>query len=284
MNYEEHIHTIENGDSGHELAYCEWGEKEGFPILCVHGLTGNSTDFDYIAPALARLGYRVIAIDLPGRGNSTYFDDPLRYNYDQYLNDIYTLLHDLEIQHIDWLGISLGGLLAIRAASERPALIRRLIINDVGPEVPKHALDFIYNVIKVPYFFETVGELEARMRATRGLTWGPLSDDQWTHMAKCNARRTDDGRITYSYDPEIARIFETEPTGSSDLWPCWNTITQPTLILHGGKSVLLTQDIIKKMRQSGPKFDLITFDDCGHVPSLMTKEHISAISRWMGQT
>jgi pimeloyl-ACP methyl ester carboxylesterase len=125
------------------------------------------------------------------------------------------------------------------------------------------------------------------MRATRGLTWGQVTDEQWNHMARHNARALDNGLITYGYDPGIADIFKTEPTGDQDLWSHWEAINCPVLILHGKKSVVLTPEIIADMKDtafSSTDITVKTFSDCGHVPSLMAPEQIKVIRQWMRTT
>lgn len=105
-------------------------------------------------------------------------------------------------------------------------------------------------------------------------------------MAEHNARALDDGQITYSYDPEIAVIFERHPIGEADLWPYWDRITCPVMLIQGKKSVLLTDPIVEEMGLRGPgsSMDLVIFEDCGHVPSLMASEHIATISEWLEKT
>ena len=263
------------------VVFSEWGNSACFPIVCLHGLTGNGHDFDFIAPHLVEEGYRVIAIDLPGRGRSDFLEDPQQYHYATYLQVIYAVLANLDIHEADWLGVSLGGLLGLRAIADKKLSIRRLILNDIGPEVPQAALDFIYQVIKKPYYFESRDALQLRMRETRGLTWGPVSDLQWAYMAEHNVRKLGNGVYSYAYDPEIAHVFQTEPIGNKDLWACWQAIHCPVLLLQGGKSVLLTQEIIEKMRASGPSFELAAFEDCGHVPSLMAPQQIHRVVDWL---
>jgi pimeloyl-ACP methyl ester carboxylesterase len=269
----------------HEIYYNDWGPKDGNPVICVHGLTGNGYDFDFLAEDLIKHGHRLIAVDLPGRGRSDFHADPLLYNYDQYLRDLHELLAHLDLQapgSVDWLGVSLGGLLGMRMAALEHSPIKRLIINDVGPEVPQAALDFIYQVISQNYAFDTVADLEQRMRATRGLTWGPVTDEQWRHMAEHNARARDDGRITYAYDPQIARVFESEPIGDEDLWDCWGAIACPVLVIQGADSMLLTDDIVDEMAEIR-EFDLAVFEGCGHVPSLMAPEQIKIVRAWLSR-
>ncbi len=271
----------------HRIVYNDWGPEDGNPIICVHGLTGNGHDFDFLAENLILHGHRLICVDMPGRGRSDFLDDPLDYNYEQYIQDLMALLAHLDLTEpgsVDWLGVSMGGLLGIYLAGVPNSPIKRMMINDVGPEVPMAALKFIHKVISQTYIFDNIPDLETRMRATRGLTWGPVTDEQWKHMAEHNARATSDGRITYSYDPNIAVVFEDSPIGDVDLWNYWDEITCPLLVMQGKQSVLLTKKMIKAMKKRGPEFDLEVFKGCGHVPSLMAPDQISVIRNWLLNT
>lgn len=289
MAYSEKSFLSLNSEGYHRIVYNDWGDPEGRPVIGVHGLTGNGHDFDYLAEDLIQNGFRLIAVDLPGRGRSDFLSNSMDYNYTQYCHDLMALLAHLDLARpasVDWLGISLGGLLGIKLAGMKNNPIARLILNDVGPEVPKDALDFIHTVISQTYRFATIEEVEQRMRETRGLSWGPINDEQWHHMAEHNARALDDGTLTYGYDPAIAKIFETEPTGDTDLWPYWHNITAPVQVIHGAQSLVLTSDIIDQMRESynGATFDLVQFADCGHVPSLMHPHQIEIVRKWLTET
>ncbi len=286
MSFSEKQYFGLNSEGFHRIVYNDWGPEDGAPVICVHGLTGNGHDFDVLAEDLCTRGYRLIAVDLPGRGRSDFLPNPMDYNYLQYTHDLTALLAHLgfnEPGSVDWLGVSLGGLLGMRLAGMENSPIRRLILNDVGPVVPKAALDFIHQVISQTYKFDTIRDLEQRMRETRGLTWGPVTDEQWKHMAEHNARALDNGSITYAYDPEIAVVFEEHPIGDADIWQSWDNITCPVQLIQGKMSMLLTDEIIKETSTRGPgsNMDLTVFEDCGHVPSLMAPEQIKVVEAWL---
>jgi pimeloyl-ACP methyl ester carboxylesterase len=284
MSFREDSYYSLSQNGQHKIYYNDWGPKDGNPIICVHGLTGNGHDFDFLAEDLIKQGHRMICVDMPGRGRSDFHEDPLLYNYDQYMDDLHSLLVNLGLEDpnsVDWLGVSLGGLLGIRMAGMENSPIKRLIINDVGPVVPVAALDYIHTVISKKYYFDTIADMEKKLRETRGLTWGPMKDEHWHHMAEHNARGLPDGRITYSYDPQIAVVFENSPIGDVDLWKHWGDIQCPVMLIQGADSLLLTDEIIADMRKSGPDFDLCVFEGCGHVPSLWADNQIEAIRSWL---
>lgn len=281
MDFETHSYT---GHGGHKIVYSDHGAKDAQPVVCVHGLTGNGLDFDFLAQDLVGHGYRLICVDLAGRGRSDFLSDPLSYHYEQYRADLFALLDHLELNSpasVDWIGVSLGGLLGIWIAGMEDSPIRRLILNDVGPSVPKAALDFIAQVIAPLYEFADIAELEERMRATRGLSWGPVTDDQWAHMATHNHRALDNGNISYAYDHLIAEMFKTSPIGEVDLWEFWDRISCPVQVLRGGQSLVLPPDMVAEMQSRGASFDLHVFEDCGHVPSLMAPNQIAVVREWL---
>lgn len=271
----------------HRIIYSEWGQENAPVVICAHGLTGNGHDFNWLAPALAAQGYRVIAVDMPGRGRSDFLENPFDYNYKQYLYDLTALLAHLGIntaRSVDWIGISMGGLLGMILASLPKSPVRRLVLNDIGPAMPQEDLDLITQYISQEYRFESLKEMESFMRATRGLSWGPITDEQWTQMAENNARALDDGALTYSFDPKIADIFATEPAGDLDLWQCWDTISTPVLILRGSESSLFPQKVADEMMIRGPGQQGLTtlkvIEGCGHVPALMSEDQIDLVCGW----
>ncbi len=77
--------------------YASHGGQARLPVICIHGLTRNSSDFDELAPWMAGLGRRVIAVDVRGRGRSARDPDPSHYNPATYAGDVIKLAHDLGI-------------------------------------------------------------------------------------------------------------------------------------------------------------------------------------------
>ncbi len=290
MAFSEHSYLGLNSQGFHRIVYNDWGPKDKVPLICVHGITCNGRDFDPLAEALSAKGHRIITVDLPGRGRSDSLPNPLDYNVIQYNQDIASLIAYLgfsEANSIDFLGLSLGGLIGICLAGVQNSPIRRFIINDVGPVVPQSALDLIADVVLQPRSFETIEDLEQDLRTIQRAGWGPISEEVWHHMAEHNARPLDDGSLTYNYDPDIVVAFKAaSEKGGGDLWPFWDNIACPVLLLQGAKSVVLPDDLLQEMQTRGPglNMELAVFEDCGHAPSLTAPVQIDAIEQWLSST
>lgn len=221
----------------HKIAYTEWGDPNARQtIVCCHGLTRNSRDFDALAAQLSKHA-RVVCPDIVGRGDSDWLSDPTQYSYPQYCADMNALIARLDVDQLDWIGTSMGGLIGMTLAAQAKTPLRRLIVNDVGPFVPKAALQRIANYIGLDSCFLSIDAIEAYMRKIFA-SFGPLNDKQWQHIAKHSHRLRPDGSFTLAYDPAIA-VNVKMAVQDWDLWSIWDRITIPTLALRGAESDLL---------------------------------------------
>jgi pimeloyl-ACP methyl ester carboxylesterase len=259
----------------YRMAYVEWGEARGRTTVCVHGLTRNGRDFDALAAALADDGH-VVCPDMPGRGKSAFLAQAEDYSYPTYLGAIAALLARLDAAEIDWIGTSMGGIIGMAMAAMPKAPIRRLVVNDVGPLVPKPALERIAAYVGLDPSFPDLAALEAGLRVIHA-PFGPLDDAQWHRLASHSARRKPDGSWGLAYDPKIAAVFKIGPIVEVDLWPLWDAIRCPVLALRGALSDLLSAEVAAAMTQRGPRASLIEFPGIGHAPALMASDQIAAI-------
>jgi pimeloyl-ACP methyl ester carboxylesterase len=268
----------------HHLSYQEWGEEWGKAarvIVCVHGLTRNARDFDLLAATLSqRLQARIICPDIVGRGDSAWLADPQFYGYPQYLADMNALIARLDVERLDWVGTSMGGLIGMQLAAQPHSPIRKLVINDVGPFIPKQALERIASYVgqapPLPNQAAVMRYLQDKMAS-----FGNLSPAQWEHLARHGASLQPDGSYRLAYDPAIATIFSGAAIADVDLWPLWAALRQPTLLLRGAQSDLLLEETALRMTQEGPKARLHTVADAGHAPALMADDQIGAIGDFL---
>jgi pimeloyl-ACP methyl ester carboxylesterase len=261
----------------HRLAYIEWpGPSRDAPVLlCVHGLTRNSRDFDVLAQTLSA-HYRVVCPDMPGRGKSEWLGVAADYGYPLYLTDITALLARLDAERIDWVGTSMGGLIGMLFAALPNAPIGKLVINDVGALVPKAGIERIAAYVGLDPGFGDLAAFEAVLRRVHA-PFGPLSDAQWRHLATHSSRRKPDGSIGFNYDPKIAEAFRQGPIGDVALWASWDAVTCPVLVLRGAQSDMLLASDAAAMTQRGPRAKLVEFAGIGHAPALMAEDQIAAI-------
>ena len=280
-------HFMSTNSTGfHRVAYTEWGAAAApSTILCVHGLTRNGRDFDALAAALAAAA-RVVCPDVVGRGDSGWLTDSAGYAYAQYLDDMTALIARLDTDRVDWIGTSMGGLIGMFMAAKPNTPVRRLILNDVGPFIPKAALQRIADYVGTDRTFADVAEVDAHLRSVHA-TFGNLSDSQWRHLAEHSVRPVDDGRLALHYDPAIADAFRTGPVeeiGDLDLWPVWDAITCPVLVLRGAESDLLLAETAAEMATRGPRAEVVEIAGCGHAPMLMDESQIAVIRDWLRAT
>jgi pimeloyl-ACP methyl ester carboxylesterase len=263
----------------HRLGYVEWAGPHGAPtLLCVHGLTRNGRDFDVLAEALSRR-YRVICPDVVGRGKSDWLRHPEDYGYPLYLSDMTALIARLDVAAIDLVGTSMGGLIGMMLAAQPGTPIRRLVVNDIGPLIAKEGLERIAAYVGADPGFADLAALETYLRQVSA-SFGNLTQAQWRHLAEHGARRRPDGKIGRAYDPGIAAAFK-EIKGDIDLWPIWDKIACPTLVLRGAESDLLRRPDAEAMTMRGPKAKLVEFPGIGHAPALMAAEQIAAIEEFL---
>lgn len=266
----------------HRIAYTQWGEPDNPKVLvCVHGLTRNARDFDFLAQSLAS-DYRVLCPDIAGRGRSDWLSNKADYNYPQYLQDMVALIARSGATQVDWVGTSMGGLIGMLLAAQPNTPIRRLVINDVGPFIPRAALERIASYVGSSPHFASLAEMEAYIRRIAA-PFGPLSDTQWHHLTEHGARQTEQGDYIFRYDPGIAEPFQALAGTDVDLWSYWDQVQCPTLLLRGQESDILRAEDARKMTQRGPRPELLEFAGIGHAPTLLDETQIKPVRDWLLQ-
>jgi pimeloyl-ACP methyl ester carboxylesterase len=262
----------------HWMRYTEWGdERNPRVLLCVHGLTRNGRDFDMLAEGLAD-AYRVVCPDVVGRGRSDWLRDSADYTYPVYLNDLNSLMAKVGAETVDWVGTSMGGILGMILASVPGTPVRKLVLNDVGCEITKVSLERIGKYLGMDPPFASLEAIEAEIR--RVSPFGPLTDEQWRHMALHSSKQGEDGKYRFRYDPGIARNFHAAPLAAVNLRPYWNQCHGPVLVVRGEHSDLLAAETLEEMKRR-PHTEALVVRDTGHAPMLMSAEQIGAVRHFL---
>ena len=271
------------GNQGfHRMHYVEWGDPAAQRVvICAHGLTRNGRDFDTFAQALLP-EFRVVCPDIVGRGKSDWLKAKEDYGYVQYSADMTALIarvtapDGLDGKRVFWVGTSMGGIIGMLLASRPNTPIEKLVVNDVGTIIPKAALERLATYVGKDPRFKSFQELEAYIRIVSA-PFGALTDAQWRHLTETGAKQDANGSWGTCYDPGIGVPFQQGPLADVDLWPYWDAITCPTLLLRGAQSDLLVKATATAMTQRGPKPALVEFDGIGHAPMLMADDQIKVV-------
>ena len=281
----------------HRIAYTEWGDPaSSHLVICTHGFTRNSRDFDVLAARLSDR-CRVICMDVVGRGTSDWLQDKQDYDFSLYLSDAAALLarvmtkpattrKDDSALRVDWIGTSMGGLIGMMLAAKANTPITRLVLNDVGPMVPWSALSRLKNVhsrLRGP--FKSLDEIETCLRRICD-PFGPIAEEHWRHVVQHSSYRLDNGDYVLAYDPGVMSSMRHARNGNIefgvvfsgiDLWPIWDRVKCPTLVVRGEESDLLLGSTCQQMRLRGPKARVAEFPGVGHAPWLMAEDQINVV-------
>ena len=266
----------------HRIGYCEWGDPHSSRVLvCAHGLARCARDVERLAGRLASR-YRVIAPDMPGRGASDWLKNPAEYQIPVYVADMVTLIARLDVEKIDWVGTSMGGLIGMALAALPSNPIRRLVLNDVGPVLAGSALTRIGEYLGRAPRFATMDAADNYIR-TISASFGPHSDADWRFLTEIAMRREADGTYRVHYDPAIAQPFQTgQPFTDISLWPVYDAIRTDTLVIRGALSDLLTRETALEMTRRGPLAKLVELDGVGHAPTLLPAGQIDLMMDFLG--
>lgn len=266
--------------TGFEIHVTEWGDRTLPPLLMWHGLARTGRDFDPVARALSDR-FHILCPDQIGRGFSQWSGTPDKnYCLDFYSEVAKSLMDQLGLGKVDWLGTSMGGATGIRAAAGLlQGRIGRMVINDIGPTLPAPAVARIREYVGKPPSFVLSSEFEAYIRRIYR-PFGYHTDAQWRHLAQSSMRRLQNGRITTHYDPDIVRQFENTPN-DYEQWDAFDSLTLPMLVLRGVDSDLLLPEVASEMQRRGPQVKLVEVSACGHAPGLNTQDQIETITNFL---
>ncbi len=270
----------QNSQGSHRVAYTEFGESDNPRVLiCVHGLTRNGRDFDTLATALAG-DYRVVCPDVVGRGASDWLADKNDYGYPQYVGDMVALVAHLSADSVHWVGTSMGGLIGMLLAARPGSPVTRLVMNDVGPLIPKAALARIVAYVGADPHFSSLQQLDVYLREIYA-PFGPFTHAQWQALVRSSARELGNGEIGLAYDPDIAVPLKAMPLEDVDMWPVWGTVQCPVLVIRGDRSDVLLAETAQAMTTTGPRARLEVLAGIGHAPTLMSDDEIALVGDWL---
>jgi pimeloyl-ACP methyl ester carboxylesterase len=231
----------------------------------------------------------MVCPDVVGRGKSDWLKNPEGYGFPQYVGDMLALLARLAqagpVAQLDWVGTSMGGLIGMMVAGTPelplPAPVRRLVLNDVGPAIEWSSLERIGSYLGKTGVFADTDAAMAYLRTIQA-GFGQHTEAQWRALSAHMVRPLPDGGLTLHYDPDIAQSFkrntpELAKAAEAAVWQVYEGITARTLLIRGAQSDLLSPATATRMGEVGPRARLVTFENVGHAPTLVTPEQIQPV-------
>lgn len=266
---------------GLRLHYRDYeGPRDKPPILCIPGLTRNARDFEPVANRYAGK-WRVVCIDLRGRGFSDSDPDPRRYTPHYYVADILKLLDQEGIADAVFFGTSLGGICTMLFASTDADRIAGAMLNDIGPEIDEAGIERISGYVGREVAFDSWDQAIFALTERNREVFPRWGDGEWNRFTRRIMHETPDG-IRFQYDLRIAENFRDATEGPQGAnWHLYEALAgRPVLILRGGRSDLLSADIAEQMasRLDGDA-ELVVVPDVGHTPNLEEPESQAAMDR-----
>jgi pimeloyl-ACP methyl ester carboxylesterase len=270
---------------GLKLHLREYGSRLSpkLPVVCLAGLTRNSGDFHTLASALADGGWRVVAPDSRGRGQSDYDRNPDNYSIPVELGDVIAVITALEIAPAVFIGTSRGGLLTMALAAVRPTAIAGAVLNDIGPVIDKRGLLRIKSYVgrlARPRTFEEGADAIRRLFEVQFPKLGPAD---WRAFAM-RTWRNEQGQLVPTYDVAIARtLADIDPeTPLPDMWAQFDALgAVPVMVIRGAHSDILSPATLREMRTRRPDLEVLEVPDQGHAPLLAERETIARITTFL---
>lgn len=285
MNYQERTIAVPDALNVFVRDYPAVGAVRGLPVICLHGLTRNSADFEVVAPRIAALGRRVLAFDVRGRGLSDRDPMPQRYVPPVYAADVIHVMNALGVDRAVFVGTSMGGLITMLVAVMASGRVAAGVLNDIGPVVNTSGLSRIAAYVGKTPPQEGWGALIALVKGTQGAAFPDADDAFWETMARRTGRELPDGRIAFDYDPAIAHIFEQPAAAAApDLTPVFMALADvPLLVVHGVLSDILLPEGVAAMKALKPDLEVVDVPRVGHAPTLEEPAAWEAMARFFAR-
>ena len=274
-----------NSAEGIRLHYRDYpGPAELPPLLCIPGLTRNAADFGSVADHVAG-EWRVIAVDLRGRGGSAFDPQPERYGLPAYAADLTKLLDQLGIADAVFVGTSLGGLITMYLAVTHEERIAGALLNDIGPDLDRDGLEFIAGFLGKDTRFASWDEAAAALERRNCASFPKWDKAAWLRYAHRIARE-EDGEIRFDYDMRLVdnfkRALDAPPVNA---WPSLEGLKgKPVAILRGALSNLFSEATAARMaKELGSSAELTTIPDVGHAPTFDEPTSLAALDRLLAK-
>jgi pimeloyl-ACP methyl ester carboxylesterase len=284
-NYTEISFTSDDGLRLYARDYAAASGPARLPVICIHGLTRNSADFDELAPLIAALSRRVLAVDVRGRGHSQRDPNHDNYNPAVYAGDVAKLMSDLGIARAVFIGTSMGGLITMTLAAQHIELVAAAVINDIGPVLSEKGLARIAGYAGKAVALGSWEDAAGVIKDINECAFPDNTGDDWNKWARRAFEQDGDGRLCPRYDPNIAIALQTGKLRTTSLAGrmAFRRLAKkrPVLLVRGELSDLLEARQSDWMRRAAPAMEYVEVPKVGHAPMLTEPAALEAIAHFL---
>lgn len=272
--FKDFFYSAQDGLKLHARVYGA-GTPGQLPVICLAGLTRNARDFHELALYLssrARTKRQVVAFDYRGRGQSAW--DPDWKNYDPLVEagDVIAGLVALGIQNGAFIGTSRGGLVIFALTAMRPALLKAVVLNDIGPVIDGAGLAQIRGYLERAPKPRDMADAVAIQKAATGASFPALTEADWERATRAFFRE-ERGRPVPDFDPALLKPLKQIDLNRPlpTLWPQFIGLRNVSLMtIRGENSSLLSAATLDEMAKHHPDMRAVTVAGQGHAPFLET--------------
>lgn len=249
---------------GHRLALSVFGPENGPPLLFMHGGGQTRHAWARSAAALGEQGWRAIAIDMRGHGDSDWTQ---QYKVADFAADVLEIALSQQEKPV-MIGASLGGLSALLAnAGDAGEVSRALVLVDIAPRLNPAGVDRILGFMAAhPEGFATLEEAAAAVGA-----YQPQREQKGDSSGlKKNLRQRDDGRWYWHWDPAMLASFqrgreENDVHNDQRFYHAAEKLTQPVLLVRGTQSEVVDEEITREFQERIPQASVVDVSGAGHM-------------------
>lgn len=264
--------------------YAGSGGPARCPVICIHGLTRNSADFEDVAPWIAAQGRRVIAVDIRGRGRSARDPDPARYHPKTYSADVLRLMEASGISRAVFIGTSMGGIITMAIAMKRLGAIAAAVLNDVGPIISMKGLERIKGYVGKGVPVQSWDDAAAFIQSINGVAFPDNTREDWLKFAR-RTFREEAGTFVLDYDPKISQAIKGGQVRNTSLIAklLYKRLAKnrPTLLIRGGNSDIVGPEEAQYMRSAVPTLRYAEVPGIGHAPMLTEPAARAALAAFL---
>ena len=247
--------------NGVRLRYLDWGTPGNTPMVCLHGHTGQAHIWDEFAAEMSQR-YHVLVVDQRGHGESEWATTG--YARDRFVEDLAAFADALDLAKFVLVGLSMGGWHSLLYTAKHPERVERIVIVDIAPEPSAASKEQMGKRPPTPMQFSTPDV--AVQYAREGNPWATQS--RLRKDVEDRLRQREDGQWTWKADPSLFNVPLPDMTHSAMIdryWEALETIPCPILEVRGGESVLVSNEVLERMRSVAKDFTSIDVPGAGHV-------------------